>query len=62
MVESVCKEDVFELLGKNIFVYAFNPIDDELIDLYYETVRTILDYLESDKYVYFVVIKKEGKK
>jgi hypothetical protein len=62
MIESVCKEDVFELLGKNILVYAFNPSNDELIDLYYETVCNILDYLKSDKYVYFIVIEKEGKK
>lgn len=60
MIENVCKEDVFDLLGKGVYVFAFDPSDNELIDLYYQKVNFIRELLKKDKHIYFLVREKEG--
>ena len=61
MIEQIDKNNIFAALSDGEYVYGFDPNIDNLIDLRYETVDAILEYLKKDKYVYFIVKDKKGE-
>ena len=58
-VVDVKTSDVFGKLSEGIEVYALNHTNDDLINLIFESVASILELINTDHYVYFVVESEE---
>ena len=54
-VMGIGRDEVFCYLGDGFEVYAINPINDNFVNLKFETVDTVLAMLDKGCYACFVV-------
>lgn len=54
-VVNVKANEVFNMLAHGNEVYAINPKDDTLLNLFYEAVTKVHDYLTDSIYAFFII-------
>lgn len=54
-VVNVKADEVFKMLAHGTEVYVTNPKDDILVNLFYETVNEVHDYITDSIYAFFIM-------
>lgn len=58
-IVNVMADEVFQKLAAGLSVYAVDVKDDILVNLFYETVNEVHDYITGSRYGFFIAESEE---